>query len=91
MSSSEKTQLENALTKIRVPRSEISIIIKNFDKLADDIIGGTLARMKEVGQKIAPMKEIAQKIIDNSGFRDKFIENYKSAVKSLGYYTPDQK
>ena len=91
MSNSEKTELENALTKIRVPRSEISIIIKHFDKLADAIIGGTLARMKSVDQKIAPLKAIVQKIIADSGFRDKFIENYTSAVKSLGYYTPDQK
>ncbi len=91
MSSTERTKLENALTKIRIPQSQISLIIKNFEMVANDIIGGRLARLKEGSQKLAPLEQISQKIIADPAFRNQFITDYKAAVKTLGYYTPDQK
>ena len=77
MPSAAQTQLlEQKLTKIRVPRSEISIIIKNFDKLAGGIIGGILAPEK--------LQKIAQQIIDNPAFRKEFIKDVKGAVEKFG-------
>ncbi len=77
MSRPKQTQLlEKALTKIRVPRSDITKILMNFDNLKNDIIGGVLAPEQ--------LKEIAQHIIDDPNFRAKFINDSKSAIKLLG-------
>ena len=77
MSRPKQTQLlEKALTKIRVPRSDITKILMNFDNLKNDVIGGVLAPEK--------LKEIAQHIINDPTFRAKFIKDSKSAIKLLG-------
>jgi len=77
MSRPKQTQLlEKALTKIKVPRSDITKILMNFDNLKTEIIGGVLAPEK--------LKKIAQHIIDDSSFREKFMNDSKSAIKLLG-------
>jgi len=77
MPSAAQTQLlEQKLAKIRVPTSDISIIVKNFDKLAGGIIGGILAPEK--------MKKIAEEIVTNPTFRKEFIKDFKGAVEKFG-------
>ena len=77
MPSAAQTQLlEKKLVKIRVPRGDISTILKNFDKLAGGIIGGILAPEK--------MEKIAQQLVDNPSFREAFIKDVKGAVEKFG-------